>query len=428
MRVAIAGSNGKLPPGPGAPAAVQSLRYYRDPYGFLRACRAKYGDWFTVKQIPCGTIVYVADPDAVRELFADGGVHRVAPINAYMAPVLGDGLLLLDGEAHVRERRWLVSALQHAAAARDTIAREIDAELATWRAGDTFALRPRFEAVTLRVILRVLLGSSAERADRIAPLVLRLKQKDLVHNILAALPFGLATWRLSGAAARSMAAIDAELAAEVADRRAGRGPDDGMLAALAAHLGVSDRSIRDHVMTLIFTGHETVATTLAWTFERVLRTPAAHAALRAAVARDDAAYPEAVLLEAMRVRPTIADVGRELAAPFAVNGHALPAGTRLCPAIALVHTRPDLYPDPETFQPERFLDGARPKPWLYLPFGGGVRRCIGEAFAMLEMRTLLAAILARADLRADGPAERGISNGVTIAPHRGAQVTVEAMR
>lgn len=425
--MAPTGTNRKLPPGPGGPALVQSLRYYRDPYGFLHACQRTYGDWFTVKQIPCGTIVYVADPEAVRMIFADPGTHVVGAINDYMAPVLGKGLLLLDGEAHVRERRWLAPALASERVRR--LATEIealaDAEIGTWKVGEAFALRPRFELLTLRVILRALFGvAAAARLADLLPMVIQLKSRDITRSVMAALPFGIAKWKLGGEAARNAAAIDRLLYAELAARRDGTVANEGMLAALLVDSRSTDQNLRDQLMTLIFAGHETVAATLAWTFERVLRHPAVHSELRTA----DEHYSEAVLLETMRQRSTIGDVARELTTPLEVSGQSLPAGTRVCPSIVLVHMRPDLFPEPETFRPARFLD-AKPKPWMYLPFGGGVRHCLGAAFAMMEMQVILRTVLSRTQLRAPdlGP-ERGVSNGVTIYPHKGSLVVMEARR
>ncbi len=425
--MALTGTNRKLPPGPGGPALVQSLRYYRDPYGFLHACQRKYGDWFTVKQIPCGTIVYVADPEAVRLIFADPGTHIAGAINDYMAPVLGQGLLLLDGEAHARERRWLAPAL--ASERIRGVAAEIEAltesEIAMWKVGVPFALRPRFELLTLRIILRVLFGAAA--AARLAELmskVIQLKGKDITRSVMAALPFGLATWKLSGDAAHNAEAIDRMLYAELAARREGTVANEGMLAGMLAGSQATDKNLRDQLMTLIFAGHETVAATLAWTFERVLRHPTVYGKLRTA----DEHYSEAVLLETMRQRSTIGDVARELTSPLETARQSLPVGTRVCPSIVLVHMRPDLFPEPEAFRPERFLD-AKPKPWMYLPFGGGVRHCLGAAFAMMEMLVILRTVLARTALRATDPApERGVSNGVTIYPHKGAMVVVEARR
>lgn len=432
----MAGTNANLPAGPGAPALVQSLRYYRDPYGYLRDCWKRYGDWFTVKQIPCGTIVYVAAPEAVRQLFVDPGSHLVAPINAYMEPVLGGGLFLQDGGAHARERRWVASSLtaERLSSVAAMVAELAQAEVDAWPIGKPFAVRPELERLTLRVILRVLFGpSAADRAERIVPLVLRLKSKDLVHSVLAALPFGLASWRLSREAQRTLDVIDREIFSEIAGRKQGTATDAGVLAGLLAPLSdgsvPSERSIRDQVMTLIFAGHETVSTTLSWALERLVRHPAVMGELRRTLDAGDDAYADAVLLETMRQRPTIADVGRELTSELSVDGRTVPAGARVCPAIALVHMRSELFPEPDAFRPERFAEGSRMRPWLYLPFGGGVRKCVGEALAMLEMREILRAIMQRVELRVgDAPPERGVSNGVTIAPHRGGMITIEARR
>jgi cytochrome P450 len=415
-----------LPPGPMGPALVQSLRYFRDPYGFLQSCRKKYGDWFTVKQIPCGTFVYCADPEAVRIIFADPGTHRLSAINDYMAPVLGYGLLLLDGEAHAERRRWVTPVLTNERVRRfaGDVEALTEAELATWQPGESFALRPRFERLSLRVILRAMFGASAE--SRIAGLdrmLLQLKNRDIATGVLAALPLGIPKWRLAGDGARNAEAIDRLVFAELAARRAGSVENDGMLGALLADRAApDDKKVRDELMTLIFSGHETVATTLSWTFERVLRHPAVLAELRT---RDDD-YCEAVLLETMRQRSALGDVARELGTELRVGSRHLPVGTRVCPAVALLHMREDLFPQPEVFRPERFLDSSKPRPWMYLPFGGGTRRCIGAAFAMLEMQVIVKTVLARVELRAPHPApERGVGNGVTIGPHKGGLVVMD---
>ena len=292
-------------------------------------------------------------------------------------------------------------------------------------------------AVGEEVQLRVLFGEGAhERVATLGPLILRLKSRDLVQSVLAALPFGLAKWRLIGESARTAQAIDACIHAELAARRAGTVVNDGALAHLVAPRPdgtvATDRELRDQLMTLIFAGHENVATTLAWTFERVLRHPAVLGQL-VEPGRDDR-YPAAVLMEAMRQRPVIAEVVRELAEPFEHGEHALPIGTHISVAIAALHMRADLFADPEVFRPERFLDDASttwttPEAAIYHPFGGGARRCLGADFAMLQLRTIMTTVLAHADLRApDSAAERGVSNGMAVGPHRGALVVMERRR
>ena len=425
--MATSGTIGKLPPGPTGPALVQSARYYRDPYGFLRSCQAKYCDWFTIRQIPCGTLVHIAEPAAVRRLFAGDASHFAGRINDYMEPVLGQGLLLLDGETHVRERRWIAPSF--AAERVRRMAGEIGelaaADISGWPLGTPIPLRPRLEALALRVILRVVFGPSAStRLPELGALILRLKSRDLVTSVMAALPFGIAKWRLSGSALRTAAEIDRLIYAEIALRREGRVSDDGMVGRLIDN--GTDRAIRDQLMTVIFAGHETVATTLAWTFERVTRHPAVMAELEAAVAGADQPYIEAVVLETMRQRSAIADVARELGEPLEVGEYCLPVGTRVCPAITLLHMRRDVFGDPEVFRPSRFLGDGITDPAIYLPFGGGTRRCLGASLAMLEMMTILSTVVARFKLRAPRlEPERGSSNGVTIGPHRGALVVLE---
>jgi cytochrome P450 len=405
---------------------MQSLRFYRDPYGFLADCQRRFGDCFTIRQIPCGTIVYLADPQAVRTVFADPGRHLAGVVNRYMVPVLGQGLLVLDGEAHARERRLVAPALAHdrvRQAEADIRALTLEA-LARWPLGEPVALRPRLEDLTLRVILRLLFGAAADgRLAELQPELLELKRRGIVDSVLRALPFGVSSWRLTGASAEAMARIDALVHAELALRRAG-GARGGLVDALVAEPALDDRQRRDELMTIVFAGHETVATTLAWVFERVTRHPDVLARLHADPA--DEQFLDAIIKETMRQRSCIADVSRDLAEPLEVGAYVLPAGTRVCPALVCVHMRADLYPEPASFRPARFLPGGRqPEPWTFFPFGGGVRRCLGAAFAMLEMRTILGTIAGALRLAPSTAApERGTGNGVTIGPHRGAEVVM----
>ncbi len=189
---------------------------------------------------------------------------------------------------------------------------------------------------------------------------------------------------------------------------------------------MTDVELRDELMTLLTAGHETTATGLSWAFERLLRTPLVLERLLGSL--DDDAYVDAVVKETLRVRPVIADVARVLQRPVEVAGHRLPAGTLVLPAIAAVHMRPDLYPEPERFRPERFLDGGA-ESYSWIPFGGGVRRCIGASFAQIEMRVVMREVLRRVTLRAPSPRpERAKVRHVTVVPARGCRVVVTEQR
>jgi cytochrome P450 len=181
---------------------------------------------------------------------------------------------------------------------------------------------------------------------------------------------------------------------------------------------MTDREVRDQLMTLLLAGHETTATGLAWTLDLLTRHPREMDRMRV----DGEPYVRAVVAESLRLRPVVPLAGRRLAVPLESNGLALPAGTDVTPAIWLAHTRPDAYPDPYAFRPERFLDRP-PSTYTWIPYGGGVRRCLGAAFAEMEMRIVLTAILARFDLRAaSARAERVARRNVTFSPRRGTRV------
>ncbi len=401
-----------LPPGPAAPPPIQTLRQLRDPYGFLLGCHHRHGDVFTVRLIPCGTMVYVADPELVRELFARP--LRGGAVNAYMTPLLGRGLLTLDGREHAAHRAVLAPLLSahrigaHVAMIIDETAREI----AGWPDGE-LALRPRLDGLALRVMRRILFGQAGVELDR---LITDLKRRSVVEHAasLAAHKLGLPS-----RAARIVARIDDVVMRAIADRRADPFGEDVLGALVTTEL--VDREIRDELLTLLFAGHETVATTLAWLFERVTRHPDVLARLASA----DDAYLEAVIKETMRARSCLADVGRTLDAPTTLGRWHLPAGAQVFPAIVPIHMRADRYPDPDLFRPERFLEG-QPEPWAFLPFGGGARRCIGAALAMLEMRTIAREIARRCRIApSTREPEHAVGNGMTIAPHLGAVVRLE---
>jgi cytochrome P450 len=407
------------------------------PAPFLERAAARYGDAFTLHVSPAGPWVVLAHPDAIRQvLTADPATLHAGEANAVLRPVLGrHSVLLLDDAPHLAQRRLLSPPFHGARIQRyGGLVREIaEREVASWPAGRALALHPRMQALTLEVILRAVLGvREAERAAR-----LRAALRGLLdwvadpRRMLAVALLGPDRVERIGLLRGVLAAVDAELGAEIARRRAD--PDlaerEDVLSLLlqATHADgrpLADRELRDELLTLLLAGHETTATALAWALERLLRHPAAWERLREEVAAGERAYVAAVVRETLRVRPVVAAVVRRLLAPMEVSGLALPAGTLVAPSILLVHRRPDLYPEPHAFRPERFLGRAPGAAWI--PFGGGLRRCLGAAFALLEMETVLAVVAARARLRPeDARPERTARRTVTLAPGAGARAVVE---
>jgi cytochrome P450 len=299
--------------------------------------------------------------------------------------------------------------------------------VASWPLGEPLALRERMQTVTLEVILRAVFGVRDER--RLALYREAIPRLADTSNLLIWTPFIRFDFgRLSPVARfrRAKHDVDELIYAEIAERRADPGGDDVLSLLLAARhedgSPMSDSELRDELMTLLTAGHETTATGLAWAFERLLRTPAAYERLMEDP--DDDAYLDAVVTETLRVRPVITDVARKLVEDTEVRGYRLPAGTLVLAAIAALHLRPELYPEPHAFKPERFL-GDSPGTYSWIPFGGGIRRCIGAAFAQMEMKVALSTIAARVRLRAEDPApERPRIRNVTTVPARGTRVVV----
>ena len=406
------------------------------PYRWMAKRRERYGDVFNSRFPFFGDVVYVADPALVKEVFAgDPKVFHAGEANAtVLGDALGDNsLLTLDEVRHMSQRKLLLPPFHGAAVRRyvDVIAEAAAREVDAWTIGRPFALRPHMQAITLDVILRAVFGvRDGERMDLFRERIPRLGN---LSSVLDWLPFMQRDFGGLTPAARfrkAVAGVDELIYAEIAERRAlGAAADrDDVLSLLlgARHEDgspMSDIELRDELMTLLTAGHETTATGLSWAFERLLRTPRVMEQLLESLDDDD--YLDAVVKETLRVRPVIVDVARKLTRDTSIAGWQLPAGTMVLPAIAAVHMRPDLYPAPEEFRPERFLDeGAESYSWI--PFGGGVRRCIGASFAQVEMRVVLGEVLRRVRLRADSQRpERPQVRHVTVVPSRGCRVVVE---
>jgi cytochrome P450 family 135 len=421
-----------LPPGPREPPVLQTARWLLRPISFLESCRRRYGDAFSVRFLGFKTpLVMLSDPEAIQALYGNAA-HGLPPGRTLaLLPILGPrSLLLLEGRDHLARRRVMLPPLHgermraYEATVREVFAADVD----RWPEGRPFALHPHMQRVTLEVILRAVFGvTDAARRERLADRLGRL----LADTASAGLQFGVLLSRRFGGfdplarLQEQRREIDAMLDVEIAARRADPREDILSLLLAARFEGgepMDDAEIRDQLMTLLLAGHETTATGLAWTFDLLVRHPDVLGRLTAAVDGGDSAYVRAVVAESLRLRPVVPLAGRRLTSPMRVDGHELPTGTDVTPAIWLAHTRADRYPEPFAFRPERFLAGA-PSTYSWVPFGGGVRRCVGAAFAEMEMRIALEEIVRRRSVRAASDrAERVARRNVTFSPAGGTRV------
>jgi cytochrome P450 len=344
-------------------------------------------------------------------------------------------LLLLDEDAHMEHRKLLLPPFHGQRMKRygelmsDIAAREID----RWPLGTPYRLRPRMQAVTLEIILRAVFGvREGERRERLRSQLRRLL--DIITNprwAVFLIALGPRRIREFGPFKRDMERIDSLIYDEIAERRQAEDLSDreDILSLLlqARHEDgspMSDSELRDELVTLLVAGHETTATALAWAVERLVRHPEKLERLTAEVADGGEEYLTAVIQETLRLRPVISLVNRTLKAPMEFGGYELPAGVKVAPCIYLVHRRPDVYPDPDRFLPERFLE-ASPGTYTWIPFGGGVRRCLGGAFAQFEMQVVLRELVRRRTLSParDGD-ERVYRRAITETPRHDAEVLV----
>jgi cytochrome P450 len=425
-----------LPPGPRTPAPLTLLRFGRRPVELLSRWHARYGDLFTVKMSGFGPGVYVADPHAIRELFTGDQSDLLAgDANSFMEPILGpSSVLILDGSEHLRQRKLLLPPFQgsRVAAFREVIRDVAEREIAGWRAGTEITLRERMRALTFEVICRAVFGvTEPERVERMRRRLGAVIDSSPLLLIWPAARTDLGPRSPGGRFARRLRAADEVLYEEIARRR--REPDleertDVLSLLLCARdeqgRAMSDRELRDELFTMLGAGHETTATGLAFAFELLLRNPRVLARLGEELDGDDDAYLDAVVKETLRLCPVLDGAERTLTVPRTVAGWELPAGVKVYPAIVLVHRREDLYPRPLDFRPERFIEDEV-ESYSWLPFGGGIRRCIGAALAQAEMAEVLRVALRQVRLRPvrDRP-DPVVFRGITLAPKHGVRVEV----
>ena len=425
-----------LPPGPRAPAAVNGIRFLRRPLDSLLSWHRRYGDAFTVRLPVFGTGVYVADPDEIRAMFTGDQSDLLAgEANSPLSPILGSkSVLVLDGPEHLRQRKLLLPPFQGSAVQsfREVIRDIAAAELRGWHEGDVFPVRERMRALTFEVICHAVFGvTEPERIERLRSALLAVIDTSTLFMLPDRLRKDLGRFSPGGMIGRRIAAADALLYGEIARRRTQSDLEDrtdvlSLLLRARDEDGepMTDVELRDELMTMLAAGHETTATGLAFAFELLLRNPEVVARLRDELESGDDSYLDAVVTETLRLRPVIDAAERTLAVPRTVCGWDLPAGIRVYPAIALVHRREDLYPGADEFRPERFLE-EKTQSYSWLPFGGGIRRCIGAALAQAEMAEVIRAVIQTVELEpARAEPDPIVLRGITLAPKHGAPVRV----
>jgi cytochrome P450 len=424
--------NGAAPPGPPLPALIQTFAFLLAPGRYITACQRRYGDVVTFSTKFDSNFVMVFDPAIVKQVFqAPPDRLHAGKANALLGPVLGErSVLLLDGDEHLRQRKLMLPPFhgKRLKGYEDVMREAADRAIESWPVRREFALMPSMQTLTLEVIMRTVFGfedgaRKEELRRRIRAMLDPVSRR--MGVVLLALSGGrFGTRRVVESFERRRAELDELIFEEIARRR--EAPDleqrDDVFSMLVLARDedgrpMTDRELRDELVTLLVAGHETTATALAWTFDLLLHHPRVLAKVRAG--GDD--YLEAVVKESLRARPVIPGIGRVVQdEPFDLNGYAIPPGIEINPSIAGVHRR--AYRNHEEFRPERFLEPDPPDTYTWIPFGGGVRRCLGASFALMEMKTVVRRVLERTRLEPAGGPDRVERRGITMVPKRGVRV------
>ena len=430
------------------PRGIQVLRFNQRQIDFVFGARRRLGEVFRMSGIVAGSPVITSHPDHVQSLFT--AKPEQAPSltgESPLRPIVGpNSVLTAIGPRHLRQRKLLLPPFHGEAIARyeEMIADAADREIDKWPLNEPIALAPRMQAITLDVIMAGIFGIDGTPERGTPEHGLRRAVRGLVQA---------STWKTAqvaelmnigrdepiGITKLALELLDRPTYQVIADRREATNLQErrdilSLLLQARTEDGeaLTDRELRDELLTLVLAGHETTANSLAWTWERLVRTPAAHDRLRDAVRGGDdaesARIVENTIVEAMRSRPVIPIIGRRVQVPWRLGEYAVPADTPVTMSILLIHHREDVYPDPFAFRPERW-DGVKPGTYTWIPFGGGIRRCLGAALAMAEQRVVLEAMARRLDLVFDDPEpERAVHRNVTMIPSRGATVRVLSRR
>jgi cytochrome P450 len=429
-------SRASLPPGPSYPAALQMVGFWTRPLAFLEHCRQRHGRRFTVRLPFTPPFVMLTSPEEIKQVFtAPADVLHPGSGARVLEPVVGrNSVILLDEGAHMEQRRLMLPAFHGERIERlEALVEEVtERTVASWPTDGLLRLHDRFQSLTLEIILRAVFGlDPGPRMEALRDLLgtmLRFGEKPI--SLLPPAPDG----RLAKLAERVGPFAEFVRQQREADglifelvnerRRQAEDRRDDVLSMLldARHEDdspMTDQELRDQLMTLLVAGHETTASTLAWTFDRLSRDPEVVERVR----QDGDEYVTATIQEALRCRPVLPNVApRAVVKPIEVGGWSYPVGVCLVPNAYLVHHDPEIYPDPYAFRPQRFLD-APPGTYSWIPFGGGRRRCLGASFAMLEMKIVLRQLVGERELEPVGEGfARPTRRNITITPARGCLV------
>jgi cytochrome P450 len=442
---------------------MQTLRWSFRPLPFMQECREKYGDNFSVKFLTFERpMVMISDPEAIKALYRERS-HGLPPgRDIILTPIVGPrSLLVTEGADHLAHRKLMLPPFhgERMRSYQPLMEEIVDREIDSWPLGEEFPIHPRMQAITLEVILKVVFGvADGPRFERLREVLTRVLEETASPTAQLT---GLASRRFGGRGPwakfeKQLKEADNLLYAEIAEHRASGAYEerddilslmmqarfeDGWSAEGVSEISgddererakhdmgdrMSDSDLRDQLMTLLLAGHETTATALAWTFDLLLRHRQPLERLREELEAGEEDYLKAAISESLRLRPVVPLAGRRLNADLVSDNLTLPAGTDVTPAIWLTHTRADVYPEPFAFRPERFIEDP-PDTYSWIPFGGGIRRCIGAAFAEFEMRIVLREVLTRCELHKASPAPEKIGRrNITLSPRAGTPVVLDA--
>jgi cytochrome P450 len=431
----------ELPPGPKMPSPLQALGWALRPLAFMDRCQQNYGETFTLRVRRGRPWVLLTNPEHVKQVFTTDSALMgagAAEANALLEPLLGPrSVMLLDEPQHMSDRKNLLPSfhgtrMQAYGEMMSEVARR---EIQKWPLGEPFELWPRMQAISLEVVMRAVFGTlEGERLELLRErLVTMTNWINTPHRLALLAALGARSMTATGDFQAVMGPVEELVLEEVRERRGWGGGEEreDILAMLdRAYNGESamnDEKMRDELVTMLSDGP--TATSLAWVFERLLRHPEKLERLRNEVLLGEGEeYVEAVVKETLRLCPAVPVVMRRLVEPMRLGGYTLPAETIVAPCVYLMHRRADVYPEPRTFRPERFLDGSAGT-YTWIPFGGGPRRCVAAAFAQLEMKRVIQTVLREVELEAAGSeSEAPARSSVSFVPDGGARVIARRRR